>query len=680
MAANLIEAPDYFWGFFYIFVPMIRKVSFLLVSLLLIGASFAQKRVGNDGFKGADTAKVNKLTNFYFDDSLNRVRVFSWKIDPYSNIPNRTAIDTNQRNKQRIYPFYQNDGVGATYLGNIGGAYVLHDFFRIEKPTNFFFQRQYQDFTGSPEKVNFFNTKVPFSNVRYSTAGNRTEAEEIFGLTIAQNVSPALSFGINYNRFGTKGMYRNQRSKTKDFSGYVAYLGKKYTAYAGYIYNLADVKENGGIIDDKYILDTTLDKASYIEVNLKNAQNKLKANTFFLSQTYSLRLSSLERFNSNGVYVGPQVMLGSFAQYSTYHRVYSDDTAGVTNSKYYKNYYINPLVSYDSTHLREFDGRVYLQVRPYTDKSLLNMFGGGLGYQHLTYYLFNLDDYLYGNKDTKRYSTYAFGYASGKFRRYISWNGFAKLVLVGFNSGDIDSKASASFSVFPWDYEVRLQGEFKFKSETPDFYQQNYFSNHFIWQNNFERTVDSRVEVKLDIPSLAMNVGARQAIITDYIYFNKDALPVQNNGSISVSSLFIKKDLALGNFHIDGQVLFQKSSNEDVLPLPRLSINAGAYYQFNIVKNVLRSQVGVDLQYNDSYYAYAYNPAVGQFHTQSTRKVGSYPWLDAFANFKWKRAAIFVKVRNVGKSFLSTSDYFSALHYPRVPLQLQYGLSWSFYD
>ena len=65
---------------------------------------------------------------------------------------------------------------------------------------------------------------------------------------------------------------------------------------------------------------------------------------------------------------------------------------------------------------------------------------------------------------------------------------------------------------------------------------------------------------------------------------------------------------------------------------------------------------------------------------QTERKIGDYPWLDVFANFKWKRAAIFIKVRNLGEGISGPGDYFSALHYPRVPLQLQYGLSWSFYD
>lgn len=662
---------------------MLNRTLFLTLFCLISAITFAQKPKRGEASRVMGTAPdsilTKKLNSLYFDDSLNRIRVFSWRVNPYTNIPTRVSIDTVQRNIQKIYPFYQGESVGATYLGNIGGAQVLHDFFRIDSPTSFLFQNPYQVFTETPENVKYFNTKVPFTNVRYSMAGNRTEAEEIFGLTLAQNVNPALSFGINYNRFGTKGLYKNQRSKTKEFSGYLSYLGKKYSAYAGYIFNLADVNENGGIANDKNILDTTI-KPRYIDVNLRKASNLIKNNTFYISQTYGVRLSKSEDFVKNGIYSGPLLLAGMYSQYATYHRVYSDDTSGISQVKYYKNFFISPSTSYDSTHLREIDNRIYLQIRPYTDKSLLSLFGGGIGYQNLKYYMFNLNDYLFGNSEITHYNLYTYGYASGRFRKYIDWSGFAKLTLAGRNAGDIDGRGSAAFSIYPWGREVKLVGDVQFKSETPNFYLDNYFSNHFAWSNNFDRIVDTRLEVKLQIPSISLDMGVRQAVVSKYIFFNKDAVPEQIDGSVSVSSLFFKKDIAIGHLHIDGQVLFQKSSNEDVLPLPTVVVNAGIYYQFNIVKNVLKSQLGVDVQYNKAYYAYAYNPAVGQFHVQDKRKIGDYPWMDAFVNFKWKRAAIFIKVRNLGEGFVGPSDYFSALHYPRVPLQLQYGLSWSFYD
>lgn len=662
---------------------MLKRISTLALFLIITIAVFAQAPERNVSVSKKmatpDSLLNKKLNSFYFNDSLNRIRLFAWNVSSYTNIPTRIKLDTGQRNVQRVYPFYEMDNVGAVYLGNIGSATVNLDFFKNVAKTPFFFQNVYTPFLSTPDDVKFYNTKVPYSRVRYVTAGNRTNAEEIFGLTIAQNVSPSLSFGINYDRWGTKGMYKRQRSKTKDFSAYASYLGKKYTAYAGYIYNLADVQENGGVADEKEIRDTVI-KPEYINIKLRNASNIVRNNTFFLSQTYGVQLSNSENFTKNGIYSGPLLLVGMYSKYATYHRIYKDDMSEVDQIKYYNNFYIDPKISYDSTRLREIDNRFYAQIRPYTDNSLLNLFGGGIGYQNLKYYMFNFRDYLYGNKSTTNYNAYVYGYASGKFRKYIDWNAFGKLVLAGYNSGDIDTKGTASFSIYPWEKEVKLVGEFKFKTETPDFYISNFFSNHFKWNNNFERVVDTRVELKLDIPFLDLEIGARQAVVDGYIYFAKDTLPKQAGSVISVTSAYLKKNLAIGHLHLDGQVLFQKSSKKDILPLPAIAANVAVYYQFNIVKNVLKSQLGVDVKYNSAYYTYAYNPAVGQFHLQNVRKVGNYPWMDAFANFKWKRAALFFKVTNIGKDYVGDYDYFSALGYPRVPIQLQYGLTWSFYD
>lgn len=661
---------------------MLKRIILLSLFVALSTALFAQEeRVSSNSlFKSRKDSILNtKLNSSYFNDSLNRIRLFAWTIDTYTNIPIRAILDTGQRQTQRNYPFYQHDNIGAVFLGNIGGAAVDLDYFKIEAKTPFFYQNVYQHFVGTPENTKFYNTKVPYSNVRYSTAGNRRTAEEIFGLTLAQNVNPALSFGINYNRWGTKGLYKNQRSKNKDFSGYVSFLGKKYTAYAGYVYNIADAKENGGIVDEKNVLDTTI-KPEFLDFKIRNAENIIKSNTFFLSQTYSIPFSDADKFEQNGIYNGPQLLIGVYTKYSMYSRVYTDDTTGISQYKYYKNYYIDPAKSYDSTSLREFDNRAYIQLRPYTNNSLLSLIGGGIGYQHLKYYVFNINDYLFGNSSIKHYNVYGYANAEGNFRRYIDWKAFGKLGLAGYNAGDILAKGTVAFSVYPWDREVKLVGNIKFQTQTPDFYLQDYFSNHFKWSNNFDRIVDTRIEVKLDVPFINMEVGVRQGIVKNYIYFDIDAMPKQYSDVISVTSAYLQKNLALGQFHLDGKVLFQKSSKDEVLPLPAVAANVGVYYQFNVVKNVLKSQFGFDLNYNSAYYTYDYNPAVGQFHLQNTRKVGNYPWLDLFANFKWKRAAIFVKVRNIGKDFVGNNDYFSALGYPRVPLQIQYGLSWSFYD
>ena len=80
------------------------------------------------------------------------------------------------------------------------------------------------------------------------------------------------------------------------------------------------------------------------------------------------------------------------------------------------------------------------------------------------------------------------------------------------------------------------------------------------------------------------------------------------------------------------------------------------------------------------YKAFGYNPAVGQFYTQTWNNYGGYPWIDAFAVLKWKRMRIFTKFEHVSQDLLGRRDYFMVAHYPLNKRIFKFGVSWSWYD
>ena len=120
------------------------------------------------------------------------------------------------------------------------------------------------------------------------------------------------------------------------------------------------------------------------------------------------------------------------------------------------------------------------------------------------------------------------------------------------------------------------------------------------------------------------------------------------------------------------------SSNNEIIPLPDFSANMRYYIQFELVKDVLTTQIGADITYNTEFYAQAYNPSTGMFHNQNDRKIGNYPYIDAFVNLQWKRASIFVKYINAAEGWPS-SDYFSAHNYIRSQTNIKFGIHWPFY-
>ena len=104
-----------------------------------------------------------------------------------------------------------------------------------------------------------------------------------------------------------------------------------------------------------------------------------------------------------------------------------------------------------------------------------------------------------------------------------------------------------------------------------------------------------------------------------------------------------KQNFRLGNFYFDQTVYFQKSTQEDILSLPAISVYSHNYFQHALFKNALFLQTGIDVFYNTKFYADNYMPSIMQFYNQRERKTGNYPKLDVFLNLRIKRADIFVK-------------------------------------
>lgn len=144
----------------------------------------------------------------------------------------------------------------------------------------------------------------------------------------------------------------------------------------------------------------------------------------------------------------------------------------------------------------------------------------------------------------------------------------------------------------------------------------------------------------------------------------------------------LRQDFKLGILHLDNEIIYQKSSNEDILPLPELSLYHNLYLRFGLAKKVLSIDMGADVRYFTSYYAPDYSPAMGQFYLQNkeTRvKIGNYPLVNAYINMHLKRTRIFLQMYNLVQGSIGNS-YFLAPHYPLNPRILKVGISWNFFD
>ena len=305
----------------------------------------------------------------------------------------------------------------------------------------------------------------------------------------------------------------------------------------------------------------------------------------------------------------------------------------------------------------------------------------GVGIDMHTYSQFELKDYLTGKYTKVNKTSYFFyGSVSGKIKKYVDWDGNLRFYPSGYRGGDLSIGAHLALKGYLRGHPLILEGRFTMDRRSPNYWQENLFSNHYIWNTPLDKENETRFEVKFSVPDFAFEAGAWQGVVSDKIYYASDSNVAQHGGNVSLTSVYARKDFRLGGLHLDNRVLLQWSTDQDVVPVPLLSAFLSYYYEFWVVRDVLRLQIGLDGRYNTRYYAPGYNPALSVYYNQREVEVGNYPYVDAFAMAKWKRMRIFLKYQHVNKGLFGNGEYFSAARYPLNPGMFKIGISWGFYD
>lgn len=382
---------------------------------------------------------------------------------------------------------------------------------------------------------------------------------------------------------------------------------------------------------------------------------------------------------------GPMLSVGHVGEVTRYYRYYTDNIAlnDEVGRNFYNNmFYINPTSSADSTRMLTVDNKLFFRLQPWARDAVVSQISGGLGYQWNSIYAFNPDMFLTGNGNRSLHDLYVYAGARGQYRKYLNWGAQARYSFLGYWQNDFSVDADLDVSFYPFKDKsepIVLGGKFSTSLKEPDWFSQHYYSNHYVWDNDFGKTSTTKVEAFLDIPKWRLEASFSYGLVNNYLYNDTLGVIRQHDGLINVMSGYVRKDFKLWKFHLDNKILFQYSSNRDVLPLPMLTFHMRYYLELEAVRNVLTVQIGADATMNTPYYAPAYNPALGTFQLQTRELIGYNPYIDVFLNMQWKRVNVFIKVINVGQGWPDGGNMFSAYHYIKPYRGFKVGIHWPFY-
>ncbi len=626
----------------------------------------------------------------------------SWKLLQPLGLRESAPIDTMPYNYyQSAVPSAISPAFATT--GNQASAGEEMIYLDREPMSRFFLHDAKRFWLPSEKKARFFNTPIPMSLVSYNTGGGREIAQDYFKFLFTGNISPKLQIGALVDYPYSKGSYNYQAAKGFTWGLSASYTGDRYELQTYYnVFNFVN-KENGGITDDLWILDTEKVNGGVesvdpkvIPTNLTASHNRVKGKQFYMNHRYKVGFWK-ETYDS--VYTDSVVhrelvpvssFIWTFAYDSGAHRFTN------TNSSQ-EDFWTNHYIQADGTR----DYTSYSSMRNTLGISLLEGFNkyakAGLAAfvtHELRKYEQTVDTIPINGADRPAGLTpYPFsGKLSPKVTQNLLWagaqltkqqgeilnyKGTVQLGLVGPAAGEIKADAEIATRMRLLGDTVTIKGYGEFSNTTAPYLMNNYVSNHFIWKNDFGKTRRIKFGGKLDIPHTSTRAQAGVENIQNLIYFNSDGLPVQHNGNVQVFSIRAWQDLSWRALNWRNTIVYQTSTDESVLPLPKFAIYSNLYLQFKIAR-VLDVQLGIDLDYYTRYYAPSYQPATMAFCNQKEIKCGNYPYMNAYVNMKLSRARFFVLFSHVNQGIIGGNDYFSLPHYPLNPRRFLMGVSVNF--
>lgn len=580
------------------------------------------------------------------------------------------SISNSSLYKIQDYDAVQRTGIYYANLGNPGTASLPLTFQFSTDPAFDIWLESYRPYRITFDSNRFYYSDSPYTRLNYVMGGAKEQRLDVIH---SQQVRKGFIVGVNAHFANAPGIYQRQRTYYSGMTANVSYSTseKRYGVIASYLFDRFRIYENGGLKYDSVFSDNTETKRKTILVNLDEAMNRHKEGGIMLQQYFKLQKARLTESDSLGQPVktrrfdaGRLVHTFRYNRSSAVYENVSNDTLYLPATT------LVSLLTFDTSAVTHFENSlVYSNIEPDTSvKAFPLQYAFGIRQQH---------DRVFNNTSSRNFVHLTpFGTLRGIIAGKTFFTATGRISIGDYFKGDYD--LSGEFFQF-----IGKKNDFRLWLSAsnglihPGYYFQRYVSDDFTWENDF-RTQGYQVGTAgIDIKGIRLTATITR--ISNFVYLDKDSKPAQLNDGIGVVSFDANKDFRLGRWIIGGYGRWQQATNESVVRLPAIMARLIICYNIDLFKRVLKTQAGIDIRYNTSYYANAYNPALRSFYIQDQDKNGNYPYGDVFVNFKVKRALIFVKYQHANAGLIGY-NYMMVPGYPQADASLKFGVSWLFFD
>lgn len=633
--------------------------------------------------------------------------VRAWKINPRFGEILPADVDTLHLNFQNTNETY---GMNGEYnmLGNMGSPRLSRIFInRLPNSENIFLD-PLDFFVRRPDNTLFYNTKSPFTNLTYYSSGDKTVGDDRFKALFTVNGNKRLNVGFVFDYLYGRGYYLYQANSYFNGSLFSSYTGDKYQMHFLFSANHMKQAENGGIEDDEFIkhpenLSQSI-SSNTIPTILSSTWNRNDGKSVYLTHRYNVGFyrAQQDSTKNDSVVKRDFIPVTSFIHTlqvdQNHHQFISRDNI----DGYFADNFYRDETDRDENRYFAIKNTFGIQLKEGFNKWAQAGLTGFVKHNMRSYELpdWSESDTIYRKKFNENLVS-----IGGELRRaqgkHINYSVTAESTLTGADAGDISLNADLNLKFKLFNDTINLAATGYIKNQTPTFLFRHYHAHNFWWDNDdLSKEMRTRIEGTLSSKRTGTTIRVGVEHMKNYTYLDNQTQGVygldgnlkywsqranvaQHDDNLEVFTAQLIQKLKFGGLHWDSEVTYQAVNNQDVLPLPKLNVYSNVYFDFNIVKNVMRMQLGADVRYFTKYYAPDYLPALGQYYLQNKEnlvEIGNYPMINTYLNAEWKRTRIYAMVFyhiNQGKG---DRNYFLAPHYPINPMIFKLGISWNFYD
>lgn len=621
------------------------------------------------------------------------------------------------------YTAPESRSLGVAYAANANAPWQSKIFFDRWDLPDFIYSSGFQGRLFTPDRTLFYDTRTPFTFVHYRKNFGDDVLEEVLTGTLSTNLGRAINIGITGDYIGSAGYYSSSKSKTLNYRIFGSYRSDRYDLWTYIANDDHRQAENGGINNPDYILNPENYTSGRVRITSKDVPvnlpndilyNRLTVGHGFLSHRYklgtrrtiqvidsiggkanaSMQKSSLMEVASKGVKPQREAVVRDSSFFvpvgSISHQVYYTKQRRRMVSRVQDERWLTFFGEPKANQIYD-DSNTLVGVLPNDTAqqiSLHNSLSLALHEGFRPWVKAGLNAYLRSEQHwisipntttrayhnaIRSYSIYAGGELARQTGKGLNFSVQGEVGVAGADLGAFTFKGEVltKFRFIGKDFGLKADASLS-NGPAPDF-SVHHHGTWAWWDKDLRQIRRLELGAKADLTSWGTWAELRTASLQNQIYWLRSGEVAQYEPLMQVNMLRLGHSYRWGVLGWELEGAYQLTTNENILPLPKLTARGDLYLDFYLL-GILQTQIGIEGYWHSAYHAPYYHPAIMQFVNQNEAKVGGEaPLLNAYANFRHKNTRFYVRMFNAGE-ILMRSKRESMYRYVYNPMHLQVGL------